>query len=101
MRAVRVKGQISYDLVMEDDMAFAEGTFRLEGGEWQVFIFNKDPIQEPITKLGHFDSGVAGVTVKLPDSDKLNKRMVTDVLAQLLGVEEWQEVRGPDSMQLR
>jgi hypothetical protein len=29
MRGVQVKGQISYDLVMEDDMAFAEGTFRL------------------------------------------------------------------------
>ena len=34
-----ISGEISYDLVMGDDMAFVEGTFRISGGEWQVFIF--------------------------------------------------------------
>ena len=28
--------EISYDLVMDDDMSFVEGTYRLLGGDWQV-----------------------------------------------------------------
>jgi hypothetical protein len=33
-----MKGEISYDLVMENDMSFVEGTYRIENGEWRVFI---------------------------------------------------------------
>lgn len=31
-----MKAEISFDLKMEDNMSFVEGTYRLEGGEWQV-----------------------------------------------------------------
>lgn len=33
-----MRAEISYDLVMDDDMAFVEGTHRLPGGDWQVVI---------------------------------------------------------------
>lgn len=41
-------GKISFDLVMESDMDFAEGSFCVANGEWQVFIFSKG-VQEDIS----------------------------------------------------
>ena len=38
-----MRAQISFDLVMEDSMSFVEGTYRLPGRDWQVFIFGRDP----------------------------------------------------------
>ena len=29
-----MRAEISYDLVMDDDMEFVEGTYRLPGGDW-------------------------------------------------------------------
>jgi len=31
----RMQGEISYDLMMADDMSFAEGTYRIGSGEWK------------------------------------------------------------------
>jgi hypothetical protein len=97
-----MRAEISYDLVMEDDMAFAEGTFRLPQGEWQVFIFTKlDPVQQVEVKPGRWESGVSGVYIQFPRSEKLDKGRVKAILSETLGVTEWIEVRGPDSMQVR
>ena len=43
----RPNGEISYDLVMEDDMAFIEGCYRIGGCDWRVFIISKRPLDEP------------------------------------------------------
>lgn len=96
-----MKGEISYDLVMEDDMSFVEGTFRTEDGVWQVFIFRKDPIEQREVTSGHWESGVTGVFIRLPASARLNKQTVERVMSEQFSVDEWNEVRGPDSMQLR
>jgi hypothetical protein len=96
-----MKGEISYDLVMEDDMAFVEGTFRIGDGLWQVFIFKKDSVNQPVVTPGRWASGIAGVFVRLPQSARLNNELVEQVLSEHLRVDEWHEVRGPDSMQLR
>lgn len=45
--------------------------------------------------------GVTGLNAILPDSAKLNKSVVLQVLSDTLNVTEWLEVRGPDSMRLR
>jgi hypothetical protein len=37
----RPTGEISYDLVMDNDMAFAEGTYRVGDCAWCVFSFSK------------------------------------------------------------
>src|SRR5262245_47640183 len=39
--------EISYDLVMGEDMAFVEGTYRLPGGDWQVVIVSRYDVAEP------------------------------------------------------
>jgi hypothetical protein len=37
-------GEISFDLVAGANNEFEEGTYRLPGGEWRVFIFSKRPV---------------------------------------------------------
>jgi hypothetical protein len=98
-----MRGEISYDLVMEDDMPFVEGTYRLPGGDWQVVIvlaFDRD-VPEPQVVPQRWESGVSGVVVRLPRAMRINAASVEQVLAEALGVSEWSRVRGPDSMQLR
>ena len=94
-------GEISYDLIMEDDMSFVEGAFRIGHADWQVFIFRKDPIEQIEVKSGHWASSVTGLFVRIPSSFCLNKQFVIKTLTEYSRVEEWREVRGPDSMQLR
>jgi hypothetical protein len=99
-----MKGEISYDLVMCEDMAFVEGSFRVGGGDWQVFIFTKDvvtPVEEPKARLCTWFSGVTGVHFRVPIDVSLNKRFVEDTMSKETAVDEWTEVRGPDSIHLR
>ena len=94
-------GEISYDLVMKDDMGFVEGTYRLPNGEWQVFIVNKAHVQQVELKPSQWPSGVTGVVARAPDSVGLNKEAVENLMSQWLKVDNWTEVQGPDSMQLQ
>ena len=98
-----MRAQISFDLLMEDTMSFVEGTFRLPGRDWQVFIFGPDGgVTHPVVRTdGHWESGMTGVHVKWPRSVLLNKDAVLRLLSEQLGVTEWEEVRGPDSLMLR
>ena len=96
-----MNGEISYDLVMEANMDFAEGTFRIANGDWQVFIFRKDAIQQAEDSFGHWHSGAKGVFVRLPNEVHLNKQVIEQKLAEELNVQGWCEVHGPDSMHLR
>jgi hypothetical protein len=87
---------------MEEDMSFVGGCYRLEGGLWQVFIF-APPAGRPATEFRTnlvWASGVTGLNVFVPRNVKLNKSTVLKVLSDALGVDEWTEVRGPDSMVL-
>jgi hypothetical protein len=98
-----MRAEISYDLVMDDDMEFVEGTYRLPGGDWQVGIvsaFDRD-VPAPRVVPQRWDSGVSGVVVRLPRAERINAATVERVLSEALGVSEWVRVRGPDSMQLR
>jgi hypothetical protein len=98
-----MRAEISYDLVMDDDMPFVEGTYRLPGGPWQVVIvlaFDRD-VPEPQVVPQRWPSGVTGVVVRIPRGERINAAMVERVLSGGLGVSEWVWVRGPDSMELR
>ena len=98
----KMKAEVSFDLVMEDNMGFVEGTYRLPGHEWQVFIFSSYAIQQlVIHPNAKWSSGITGVHVRFPESENLNRERVLRILSDALGVTEWNEVRGPDSMQLR
>lgn len=94
-------GEISYDLVMADDMEFIEGCYRLPGGDWQVVIVSRFDVAEPQFALHRWDSGVSGVVIRFPRSARLDRGAVERVLSGALGVWNWVVVRGPDSMQLR
>ena len=94
-------GEISYDLVMTDDMDFAEGAYRVAGGEWRVFVVRRRAVAEPATKPTTWDSGVSGVVIDLPSTTRLDKSVVERLLSGQCGVSEWSEARGPDSMSLR
>ena len=97
-----IRAEISFDLIMEDDMSFVEGTYRLPGGEWQVFIFSRHATSKPeINVQAKWESGVTGVNVRYPKSEKLDKSAVMQILSSSLGVTEWQEIHGPDSISLR
>lgn len=93
--------EISYDLVMGDDMDFVEAAYRLPGGEWQVVIVSRYDVQEPEVVPQRRESGASGLLIRFPRSGRLNRAAVERVLAAALGVREWVDVRGPDSMQLR
>ncbi len=98
-----MRAEISYDLVMNDDMEFVEGTYRLPGEDWQVVIvlaFDRN-VPEPQVDRQQWESGVSGVLVRLPRAERINAATIERVLSAALGVSEWVRVRGPDSMQLR
>ena len=98
-----MRAEISYDLVMDDDMEFVEGTYRLPGGDWQVVIFSafERDVPEPQVMSQRWESGVSGVFVRIPRAERINVATVERVLSEALGVSEWVRVRGPDSMRLR
>lgn len=98
-----MKAEITFDLVMTEDMAFVEGCFRLAGGVWQVFMFRRYNGIETVGVKQNltWKSGVTGLNAILPNDAKIDKSVVLAVLSDTLGVTEWSEVRGPDSMRLR
>ena len=98
-----MNAEITWDLVMLDDMAFAEGCFRLDGETWQVFTARKcREGEQPSVRTGlRWDSGVQGINITLAREGLLNKTTLLRVMSSALGVERWTEVRGPDSMVLR
>jgi|SRR6478735_5010676 len=99
----QMKAEISYDLVMDDDMPFIEGTYRLHGGEWQVVIVSAHDRDVPASQVERqrWDSGITGVYVRVPRNERINAATVERILSKALGVTEWVRVRGPDSLQLR
>jgi hypothetical protein len=98
-----MRAEITYDLVMADDMKFVEGAYRLPGGDWQVLIVSASERDVPAPQVVHqqWESGVSGVFVRIPRTERINAATVERVLSETLGVSEWVRVRGPDSMQLR
>jgi hypothetical protein len=99
-----LKGEISFDLVMEEDMPFVEGCYRLCDGEWHVFMVRHSrggTEYVGIYKDLVWKSGVAGLNVIVRDEERINKGTVLRLLSDALRATEWLEVQGPDSMQLR
>lgn len=94
-------GEISYDLVMTDDMGFIEGTYRLNNASWEVVIFIKSEIDHPEHKLSSWESGVTGVVIHVPSATKLNATYVETMLSSIFHIDEWITVKGPDFMVLR
>ena len=96
-----MRAEISYDLVMDGDMPFVEGTYRLPGEDWRVVIVSRCDVTEPEVASQVWDSGVSGVFVRFPRRGRLDRVAVERALSDALGVSGWVPVRGPDSIGLR
>jgi hypothetical protein len=72
-----MKAEISFDLVMHDNMPFVEGTYRLPGCEWQVLIVTPYPISKPSINIkAKWRNGITGCAIHFPDTENLNKATV-------------------------
>jgi hypothetical protein len=102
-REANMKGEISFDTNVDDNgQENIEGCYRICEEEWQVFYFTQWWDGYPrIVKNAVSESGIGGVDVWFPKTQILNKSAVIKVLSDILGVDEWSEVRGPDSLQLK
>jgi hypothetical protein len=97
--------EVSFDIVLEDDNGYIEGTYRLPGEFWQVLIMRKAdvprlrhrPSQPPV----EWASGITGVVFDVPRAAKLDREYVFLAMTEAFGWREWVEVAGPDSMRLR
>lgn len=101
-----MRAEISYDLVMEEDMPFVEGTFRLPDEDWQVFIvLARSPrdreVFEPQVTPHQWANGVTGLVIRMLTAERTNAESVEKVLSSALSVSKWTRISGPDSMQLR
>ena len=96
-----MEADICYDLLMEDDMDFIEGTFRLPGSDWKVFIVMKRQVSRPDIAETEWANGASGLIITVPVSLQLNKQILEYEMGKHLGVARWHETRGSDSMSLR
>ena len=98
------EGEVSFDLVMEEDMPLGEGCYRLSDGNWHVFMVRHSRAgteQVGIYRNLAWKTGVTGLNVVVSDEERINKGAVLNLLSDALGGVEWLEVKGPDSIQLR
>jgi len=84
-----------------------EGCFRLDGEDWKVFYFTHwhngniwvdgPRIRDPAV----FQSGITGVDGEFPVDQVLDKKSVMEILSEVVGIEELDEVSGPNSLILK
>jgi hypothetical protein len=98
--------EISFDTGLQADERVVEGSYRVPGEFWQVFIFDKETVRgESIPELRHrfgeWASGITGVAFDVPREATLDKDYVFRAFSTVFGTEDWVEVRGPDSLLMK
>src|SRR4051794_28976943 len=93
--------EISYDIVMSDDMGFVEGCYRLPGHLWQVLLFAHKDVPALSHSFGTWRSGVTGVEFGVPRGTPINHEFVVSAMSEVFGAASWTVVNGPDSLVLR
>ena len=101
-------GEVTFDIVVpEEGVRYAEGCYRINGGNWHVYYVknwhNGAPwTGEPtIRSDAIFQSGISGVDGIVPADWILNKKTIKKILVEAVGVDAWIEVSGPNSLILR
>lgn len=94
--------EISFDTGLEPDNRIIEGSYRVPGRFWQVFLFRKErkpgeSVPELCHHFGAWPSGMTGLEFDVPTDDVLDRDYLLRALAGVFGTDEWVEVRGPDS----
>ena len=95
--------EFSHDLQPKEDgsFSFVEGTYRLPAKFWQVMVFSKWDVPTLLHRMTTWDSGITGIVFYVPLDVRLDKAFVERAMSEAFAVEQWIEVRGPDSMILR
>ena len=99
--------EISFDLVLEDDNDFMEGSYRLPGEFWKVVIFRKDDVPELRSQPSRWrrptkwEREITGVVIRFPRTARMGRDDLLRAMAQVFGRSDWVQVDGPDSMVLR
>jgi hypothetical protein len=99
--------EISFDTIIPvEGTSNIEGCFRLAGEDWQVFYFCHDLngqvcVGPARVRRGTWRSGITGVQGHFPRGQVLDKILVCEILSEILGVHQWIEVQGPDSLELK
>ena len=84
-----------------------EGCYRIDGEDWRVYYLTNwhngslwagAPL---IRSTVVFQSRIFGVCGVVPDGTVLNKKTVMRILALAVGIDEWCEVSGPNSLNLK
>lgn len=99
--------EISFDLVLDEDNGWNEGSYRLPGEFWKVVIFNKDDVPEiqcrpqKWQRPTKWEREMTGVSIRFPRSAKMGRDNILQAMSHFFGYREWVQVDGPDSMLLR
>jgi hypothetical protein len=98
--------EISFDTGLEADNCIVEGSYRIPGRFWQVFLFQKERRPgESVPELGHqfgtWESGITGIEFDVPREDVLDRAYMLRAFASVFGTDDWVEVRGPDSLLMK
>jgi hypothetical protein len=94
--------EISFDTGLGEDMRTVEGSYRVPGQFWQIFLFIKGDAQgRPVPELRHrsvaWPSEITGLEFHVPEEALLDREYMIQALAGVFGTDDWVVVRGPDS----
>ena len=93
--------EISYDTALNDDMGVVEGSYRLPGRLWQVFLFSNEDVPEVGHSFERWQSGITGVEFEVPMGVRINHDYVVSAMSRVFGADLWDVVHGPDSLVLK
>ncbi len=97
-------GEITFDIVVPDEgVTHVDGCYRVNGGNWQVYYLTNrndgvSSIVAPAIGNAVFSSGITGVSGIVPADWVLTKTSTQAILAEVVGVDGWIEVTGPNSL---
>ena len=98
--------EISFDTGLEADNDLVEGSYRVPGSFWRIFLFRKEDDEgrcfaELRRHSVEWPSGIAGITFDAPAEAVIDREYIFRAFADAFGTDDWVEVRGPDSMLMK
>jgi hypothetical protein len=93
--------EISFDTGLSEDESIVEGSYRVPGKLWQIFLFRKESVPELHHRFAEWPSGITGVEFEVPREDVLDRDYMLRAFSTVFETDDWVEVRGPDSLLLK
>jgi hypothetical protein len=94
--------EISFDTLLCDDMgSTVEGSYRLPGHLWQIFLFSHEDVPDLTWHLGIWQSGITGIEFHVPPGMVISPDFILRAMSEALSAPAWEVVEGPDSLLLK